>query len=60
MRAHVIADKLAILAKSHRRSVAHVTELHEERAAIREYEGLARRADADRDALVDVANILGA
>lgn len=59
MRAHLITDRLQSLARTYRRSLAEVAEIWDERAAIREYEGGMRRADAERDALADVENILG-
>lgn len=59
MRRTAIDDRLALLAKRSGRTIAEVTELWDERAAIREYEGMARRVDAERDAITDVANIVG-
>jgi hypothetical protein len=52
------ADRLALLAKRSKRTLADVTELWEERAAIREYDGGKRRVDAERLALDDVADVV--
>lgn len=58
MRATAIQDKLELLARRSGRTLDEVTELWTERAAIREHEGGMRRADADREAIVDVANMV--
>jgi hypothetical protein len=52
------ADRLALIAKRSRRTIDDVTELFEERAAIRQYVGGATRKDAESAALDDVANML--
>jgi hypothetical protein len=51
-------DQLARLAKRSGRTLADVTELFEERAAHREYDAGKKRADAERLALDDVANVV--
>lgn len=52
------SDRLALIAKRSKRTIDDVTELWNERAAIREFEGGASRRDAERDALDDVANVV--
>lgn len=52
------ADYLARIAKRSGRTIEDVTELFIERAAIREYDGGKKRADAERDALDDVADVV--
>lgn len=47
--------KLALIAKRNGRTLEDVTELWVERAAIREYDGGARRSDAEAAAMLDVA-----
>lgn len=49
-------DRLALIAKRSGRTVDDVTEFWNERAAIREYLGGKRRAEAERLALDDVAD----
>ena len=49
-------ERLALLAKRSGRTVDDVTELWNERAAIREYDGGKSRKEAERLALDDVAN----
>jgi hypothetical protein len=51
--------KLELIAKRSGRPIDDVIEMWVERAAIREYEGGAKRADANAAALIDVANICG-
>lgn len=51
-------DRLALIAKRSRRTIEDVTELWNERAAIREYEGGKKRAEAERLALDDVADVV--
>lgn len=58
MRSTAIQDKLSLLAKRSGRTLEDVTELWTERAAIREHDGRMRRADADREALVDTSNMV--
>ncbi len=55
MRHTAIQDKLALIAKRSGRTLDDVTELWSERAAIREHVGGARKVDAERDAIEDVA-----
>jgi hypothetical protein len=52
------ADQLAQIAEGSKRSIDDVTELFHERAAIHEFEGGTPRADAERMALDDVANMM--
>lgn len=52
------SDRLALLAKRSKRSIEDITELWNERAAIREFEGGKRRVDAERLALDDVADVV--
>lgn len=52
------AERLALIAKRSKRTLEDVTELWNERAAIREYEGGKRRMDAERLALDDVADVV--
>ena len=52
------ADRLALLAKRSKRSIEDVTELFQERAAHREYDGGKKRKDAERLALDDVADVV--
>jgi hypothetical protein len=51
-----LQDQLQRLAKRSGRTLDDVTELWTERAAIRQHDGGARKVDAERDALDDVAN----
>jgi hypothetical protein len=51
-------DRLALIAKRSKRTIEDVTELFEERAAIREYMGGAKRRDAETAALNDVADVV--
>ena len=51
-------ERLELIAKRSRRTFDDVTELWEERAAIREYEAGKRRVDAERLALDDVADVV--
>ena len=51
-------ERLALLAKRSGRTVEDVTELWNERAAIREYEGGKRRREAEQLALDDVADVV--
>lgn len=55
---NVQADRLALLALRSKRTIEDVTELWNERAAIREFEGGKRRVDAERLALDDVADVV--
>ena len=54
----VQTDRLALIAKRSRRTVDDVTELWNERAAMREHEAGKSRKDAEQLALDDVANVL--
>ena len=49
---------LELLAKRSGRSIDDVTELWNERAAIREFEGGKKRKEAERDAIDDAANVV--
>ena len=49
---------LELLAKRSGRSIDDVTELWNERVAIREFEGGKKRKEAERDAIDDVANVM--
>lgn len=51
-------DRLTLIAKRSKRSLEDVTELWNERAAIREYDGGKKRVDAERLALDDVADVV--
>ena len=51
---------LTRIAKRCGRPLPEVIEMFEERAAIREYEGGAKRTHAERDALADVADVVPA
>lgn len=51
-------ERLALLAKRSGRTVEDVTELWNERAAIREYHGGKRRKEAEMLALDDVADVV--
>lgn len=51
-------DQIARLAKRSGRTVADVTELFEERAAIREFDAGKTRRDAESLALDDVADVV--
>lgn len=51
-------ERLALLAKRSGRTVDDVTELWNERAAIREYDGGKRRKEAEQFALDDVADVV--
>ncbi len=52
------ADRLALIARRSKRPIEDVTELWEERAAHREFDGGKRRVDAERLALDDVADVV--
>lgn len=52
------SDRLALIAARSKRTLDDVTELWNERAAIREFEGGHSRRDAERDALNDVADVV--
>lgn len=51
-------ERLALIAKRSGRTVDDVTELWNERAAIREYDGGKRRKEAEQLALDDVADVV--
>lgn len=52
------SERLALIAKHSGCTLDDVTELWNERAAIREFEGGKRRKDAERLALDDVADVV--
>lgn len=52
------SERLALIAKRSRRTIEDVTELWNERAAIREFEGGKRRKEAEALALDDVADVV--
>jgi hypothetical protein len=52
------SDHLELLAKRSRRTIDDVTELWNERAAIREWDGGKSRKEAERLALDDVADMV--
>lgn len=55
---NVQADRLALLAKRSKRTLEDVTELWNERAAHREYDGGKSRREAESLALDDVADLV--